>query len=132
MAQWLNFLKKRFYLFIHETHREKQRPRQREKQAPCREPDVGLDPRSPGSRPGLKAGPQPLSPRALGTVYYTHNRLQCSVNITFICTGKPKNSFDWLYCSGLEPSPQYLQGTCIYGLDVTNMYYTYFKNKIHM
>ena len=26
-----------------------------EKQAPCREPDVGLDSRSPGSGPGLKA-----------------------------------------------------------------------------
>ena len=26
-----------------------------EKQAPCREPDMGLDPRSPGSHPGLKA-----------------------------------------------------------------------------
>ena len=25
-----------------------------EKQAPCREPDVGLDPGSPGSRPGLQ------------------------------------------------------------------------------
>ena len=25
------------------------------KQAPCREPDLGLDPRSPGSCPGLKA-----------------------------------------------------------------------------
>ena len=25
-----------------------------EKQAPCREPDVGLDPGSPGSCPGLK------------------------------------------------------------------------------
>ena len=25
------------------------------KQAPCREPDVGLDPGSPGSGPGLKA-----------------------------------------------------------------------------
>ena len=49
-----NFFK-RFYLFIHERHRERQRYRQREKQAPCREPDVGLDPWSPGSRPGLKA-----------------------------------------------------------------------------
>ena len=29
--------------------------REREKQAPCREPDVGLDPGSPGSGPGLKA-----------------------------------------------------------------------------
>ena len=34
---------------------------QREKQAPGREPNVGLDPRSPGSRPGLKAGVKPLS-----------------------------------------------------------------------
>ena len=38
-----------------DTHRERQRHRQREKQAPCREPDVGLDPGSPGSHPGLKA-----------------------------------------------------------------------------
>ena len=28
--------------------------KQREKQAPCREPDVGLDPGSPGSRTGPK------------------------------------------------------------------------------
>ena len=40
---------------------ERQRHRQREKQAPCREPDVGLDPRSPGSGPGPKAGAKPLS-----------------------------------------------------------------------
>ena len=47
----------RFYLFIHERHtdRERQRPRQREKPAPCREPDSGLNPGSPGSCPGLKA-----------------------------------------------------------------------------
>ena len=38
------------YLFI-ETERE----RQREKQASYREPDVGLDPGPPGSRPGLQA-----------------------------------------------------------------------------
>ena len=31
-----------------------QRHRQREKQAPRRDPDVGLDPGSPGSGPGLK------------------------------------------------------------------------------
>ena len=53
------------YLFIHERHRERererQRHRQREKQAPCREPDVGLDPGNLGSRPGLKADAQPLS-----------------------------------------------------------------------
>ena len=38
-----------------------QRHRQREKQALCREPDVGLDPRTPGSRPGPKAGAKQLS-----------------------------------------------------------------------
>ena len=31
------------------------------KQAPRREPDVGLDPRTLGSCPGLKAGAKPLS-----------------------------------------------------------------------
>ena len=66
----------RFYLFIHETHththterererererEERQRHRQREKQAPCREPNVGLDPGSPGSHPRAKAGVKPLS-----------------------------------------------------------------------
>ena len=46
----------RFYLFIHrDTHRERQKHRQREKQAPLREPDVGLDPGSSGSYPGLQA-----------------------------------------------------------------------------
>ena len=37
-----------------ERERERQRPRQREKQDPCREPDMGLEPESPGSRPGPK------------------------------------------------------------------------------
>ena len=39
----------------------RQRHRQREKQAPCREPDIGLNPRTLGSRPELKADPQLLS-----------------------------------------------------------------------
>ena len=38
-----------------ERERERQRHRQKEKQAPCREPDMGLDPQSPRSHPGLKA-----------------------------------------------------------------------------
>ena len=38
-----------------EREREKQTYRQREKQAPCREPDVGLNLGSPGSCPGPKA-----------------------------------------------------------------------------
>ena len=47
------------FLFIHE--RERQRYRQREKQAPCKEPDVGPKPGTPGSHPEAKAGTQPLS-----------------------------------------------------------------------
>ena len=39
---------------------ERQRHRQREKQAPCREPNVGLDTGTPGSHPGLKAEPPRL------------------------------------------------------------------------
>ena len=48
-------------LFILERHRERQRHRPREKQAPSGDPDVGLDPRTPGSQPELKADTQPLS-----------------------------------------------------------------------
>ena len=44
-----------------DRERERQRHRQREKQAPCREPNVGLAPGTPGSGPGLKAGAKPLS-----------------------------------------------------------------------
>ena len=42
-------------------NREKQRHRQREKQAPCRKPDVGLVPGAPGSHPEPKANAQLLS-----------------------------------------------------------------------
>ena len=44
-----------------ERERERQRHRQREKQALCREPDMGLDPGTPGSHSGPKAGAKPLS-----------------------------------------------------------------------
>ena len=51
------FFKDFIYLFMRDREREKERERgrdrQREKQAPCREPNTGLDPRSPGSHPGL-------------------------------------------------------------------------------
>ena len=43
-----------------ERERERQRHRQREKQAPRREPDVGLDPRTPESHPEPKADAQLL------------------------------------------------------------------------
>ena len=47
-------------MIVTERERERQRHRQREKKAPCREPDVGLDPRTPGSCPKLKAEAYPL------------------------------------------------------------------------
>ena len=42
---------------MRDTERREVETQAREKQAPRREPDVGLDPRSPGSHPGLKVGP---------------------------------------------------------------------------
>ena len=44
-----------------DRERERQTHRQREKQAPHGEPNVGLDPRTPGSHPELKADTEPLS-----------------------------------------------------------------------
>ena len=44
---------------MRDIHRE--REAEREKQAPYKKPVVGLDPGSPGSCPGPKAGAQPLS-----------------------------------------------------------------------
>ena len=41
----------------------RQRHRQREKQAPCREPVVGLDPGTPGSCPEPKADAHPGVPQ---------------------------------------------------------------------
>ncbi|KAM8933217.1 putative aspartate aminotransferase, cytoplasmic 2 isoform 2-T2 [Lycaon pictus] len=57
---------KKIFLAYRETQRkrERQRHRQREKQAPCREPNVGLDPGSPASPTGLQAGLNRLGPKA--------------------------------------------------------------------
>ena len=38
---------------------DRERERQREKQTPCREPDMGLDPWSPGSHLGPKVALNP-------------------------------------------------------------------------
>ena len=46
---------------MRDTEREMQRHRKREKQAPHKKPDVGLDPRTLGSHPVPKADAQPLS-----------------------------------------------------------------------
>ena len=46
--------KKKINEFIHERHIQRQRHRQREKQPPLGEPDVGLEPRTPQSYPEPK------------------------------------------------------------------------------
>ena len=46
---------------MRDTEKESQRHRQREKQAPYREPDEGIHPEAPGSRPETKADTQLLS-----------------------------------------------------------------------
>ena len=45
------FFKDLIYLFIRDTQRETSRHRQREKQVPYREPDMGLNPGTLGSHP---------------------------------------------------------------------------------
>ena len=65
------FIFLRYYLFIHERHIRG--GGQREEQAPCREPDVGRDPRSPGITPWTEGGAKPLSHRGcpmLSEFYY--------------------------------------------------------------
>ena len=62
-----------------QKERERQRHRQKEKQAQCREPDVGLDPGTPRSRCGPKAGAKPLShPGIPLPKLYTENPLEKS------------------------------------------------------
>ena len=47
---------------MRDTEREAEtQAEEEEKQAPCREPDVGLNSGSPGSHPEMKADTQPLS-----------------------------------------------------------------------
>ena len=45
-----------------DTERKRQRHRQREKQAPCGDPNVGLVPGTSGSYPGPKAGAKTIEP----------------------------------------------------------------------
>ena len=53
-----------------ERETERQRHRQREKQAPCKEPDVGLDPGSPQSCLEPKAGAKPRATQGSPPINY--------------------------------------------------------------
>ena len=58
-----------------ERERKRQRHRRREKQAPCWEPDVGLHPRTPGSRPGPKAGAKLVSHPGIPSLFFLKDSL---------------------------------------------------------
>ena len=55
------FCFKSLFIYSWKTHWEKQRHRQRERQAPYVEPDAGLDPRTSGSWPEPQTDARPLS-----------------------------------------------------------------------
>ena len=55
---------------MRDAERERERHRQTEKQAPCRDPNVGLDPGTPGSHPELKADAQLLSHPGVPNFYF--------------------------------------------------------------
>ena len=63
---------------------QRQKHRQREKQAPCGKPDVGLDPRTPESRPEPKAGAQPLSHPGVSIWSFQSRSSTCSVLRNFL------------------------------------------------
>ena len=53
-----------FFFFFYDSHTEREREAETQAEGEAgsmhREPDVGFDPGSPGSRPGPKAGAKPL------------------------------------------------------------------------
>ena len=63
VAQWLHTFFFNFYLFMIVTQRKRERGAETQAEGEAgsmhREPDVGFDPGSPGSRPGPKAGAKP-------------------------------------------------------------------------
>ena len=75
---------------MRDTEIERQRHRQREKQAPCWEPDARLNHRTPGSCPGPKADAQPLSPPVALPFLFFHSESsigfpQALLTLNFSC-----------------------------------------------
>ena len=70
---FFDFLKRFYLLFIRERERERERGRVTgigRSRLHAGSPDVGFDPRSPGSRPGLKAGAKPLRHPGIPETYF--------------------------------------------------------------
>ena len=60
---------------MRDRERQRQKHRQREKQAPYRESDVGFDPGSPESCPGLEAGTKLLSHPGIPALSFLNKHL---------------------------------------------------------
>ena len=79
----------KIYLLMIDIEREVQRHRRREKQAPCWEPNAGLDPGTPGSCSGPKAGAKPLShpgiPCPFLSMISQYLCFSASISLAFIC-----------------------------------------------
>ena len=86
------------------THRGgRQRHRQREKQAPRREPDVGLDPRTPGSHPRLKAGAKLLSHPEISWNLHSSEAFFAQYQMRFkVRIHKPNNSRSFMGSSHVQ------------------------------
>ena len=102
-------------------HRERQRHRQREKQAPCREPDVGLHPGSPGSGPGPPSA-KPLSHPGCPRQNLTRKQNQTGMKLFIKCfTQKTMaNIFKILKVRKYEPRIL-ISSPMIFGYIFTNM-----------
>ena len=90
-----------------EREGERQRHRQRERQAPCKEPDMGLDPGTPGSHSGLKAV---LNRWATGAAHassnFDLNRTICHMAGCTASMGQPRSNPQVLiWNSAHVPSP---------------------------
>ena len=95
----LLFLKKDFiYLSMRDTQREAETQAE-EKQAPCREPDAGLDPRTLGSLPEPKADAQPLSPPGAPEMIRMISALRRKEIQTWFIDGSAQSAESrWLQC----------------------------------
>ena len=78
----------RFYLFIHERHTERGRDIGRGRSRLPMEPDMGLDPRTPRSRPEPTADPQPMSHTGVPRFIYFREKICISCE-----RGEGKNLF---------------------------------------
>ena len=91
-----------------ERERERQRHRQREKQAPCREPDVGLDPGTPRSCPGLQAALNRCATRAARGLKFLMTGVVCqpsglSVAASHMFSVRPIQALHLWLCWGPRP-----------------------------